>query len=231
MTNILIAEDNKQIADILSEYIKKEGFIPFIANEGQKALDIFCANTIDLVLLDVTMPKLDGFAVCQQIRKTSNVPIIIVTARKKEHERITGFNLGADDYIVKPFSMAETMARIRAILRRNKSPQNNKNNQQFIYDNLRISLYNYTVSIEGQFIELSRKDIELLWLLATNQNRVFTRDNLLDSLWGHSFDGYDRVVDTHIKRLRAKIDKVKHAKWQIKTIRGVGYQFEAFDEE
>jgi len=232
MLNILIAEDNKQIADILSEYTKKEGFMPFVATDGQETLDIFYKNQIDFILLDVTMPKLDGFTICQQIRKTSNVPIVMITARKKEYERITGLNLGADDYIVKPFSMAEAMARVQAILRRKtETSKKSQSVNQFYYDNLRISLDNYTVSINGQPIELCKKDIELLWLLATNQNKIFTRENLLDSLWGHTFSGYDRTVDTHIKRLRAKINEVKHPNWQIVTIRGVGYKFEVSSHE
>lgn len=232
MLNILIAEDNKQMADILSEYTKKEGFMPYIATNGQEALNIFYQNHLDFILLDITMPKLDGFAVCSEIRKASNVPIIMITARRKEYERIAGLNLGADDYIIKPFSMAEAMARIQAVLRRQaKIHQKMGLQNRFVYDNLRISLDSYTVYIGEQLIELCKRDIELLWLLATNQNKIFTRENLLDSLWGHNFSGYDRTVDTHIKRLRAKIDEIKHPKWQIMTIRGVGYKFEVFSDE
>ena len=223
---ILIAEDNQDLADILCEYVKKEGFIPFVASDGQEALNIFYNEQLDIVLLDVTMPKINGFEVCQKIRKTSKIPIIIITAHKEEYECIMGLNIGADDYITKPFSMAETMARIHAVLRRTgPTAENVTILGQFLYDNLSISLYDYAVSIDSKYIELSRKEVELLYLMATNPKKIFTRENLMENIWGHNFDGYDRNIDTRIKRLRDKIDKVQHPKWKIKTIWGVGYQF------
>ena len=225
MANILIAEDNNDVADILSEYVKREGFSPLVATDGQEALAIFYNNRLDAIILDITMPKIDGFSVCEQIRKTSQIPIIIITARNEEYERIKGLNMGADDYIIKPFSMAEAMARLHAVLRRAQTDKDTSLNEQFTYDNLSISLNNYAVSIDDQTIELSKKEVELLWLLATHLNRVFTRDNLIENIWGYSFKGYDRNIDTRIKRLRDKIDRVKHPNWQIKTIWGVGYQF------
>ena len=232
MPKILIADDNKQISTVLSEYAKREGFVPFVAADGEEALELFRKHQFDVALLDVMMPKQDGFSVCSQIRKTSNLPIIMITARGEDYERIMGLDIGADDYIVKPFSPNEVLARIRAILRRiTKTPENAELQKQFIYDNLHISLDNFAVSIGDQPISLTRKEIELLWLMSTNPNRVFSRDNLLDSVWGYDYYGDSRTVDSHIKRLRAKMEKIEHSKWQVKTIWGVGYKFETIPDE
>lgn len=231
MKKILIADDNKQITTILSSYAKKEGFEPIIAFDGQDALDKFEANKAELVmlLLDVMMPKLDGFEVCRQIRAKSMVPIIMVTARGEDYDRIMGLDTGADDYVVKPFSANEVMARVRAILRR--LPAQEENNEVasgniYKYDNLVINLDKYTVTIGGVDVPLTKKEIELVWTLAKNNTKVFSRDNLLDALWGYDYYGDSRTVDSHIKRLRAKLDKYPHEAWDIKTIWGVGYRFE-----
>lgn len=223
---VLIVDDNKQITAILEAYARKEGYETLIADDGEEALTIFKNELIDIVLLDVMMPKVDGFEVCRQIRKISTVPIIMITARGEDFEKIMGLEIGADDYIVKPFSPAEIMARIKAILRRIK-PQTEQANI-YVYDNLQINLTTYTVMIDGKIISLTKKEIELLWTLATNQNVVFSRDMLLNKLWGYDYLGDTRTVDSHIKRLRAKLDKAqeKVSTWEIKTIWGVGYKFE-----
>ncbi len=230
MTTILIADDNKQINSILEEYSKKEGYAPKVALDGKEALDLFIEFQPDVILLDVMMPKIDGFEVCREIRKTSNVPIIMITARGEDFERIMGLDIGADDYIVKPFSPGEVMARVRAILRR-ITREDGKKQQTYLYGNLKINLDDYLVSIHDQNISLTKKEIELLWTLATNKNKVFSRDNLLNSLWGYDYFGDNRTVDSHIKRLRAKLDVVDHCNWEIKTIWGVGYKFEGKVDE
>lgn len=227
MGNILIADDNRQITSILSEYAKKENFIPFVANDGEEALKIFSEQNFDMVLLDVMMPKRDGFEVCRVIRRSSSVPIIMITARGEDFEKIMGLDIGADDYIVKPFAPGEVMARIRAILRRvDRSEENAGSDEIFVFDNLTIRLDSFTVSIDGEELPLTKKEIELLWLMATHQNRVYTRENLLNSVWGYEYYGDNRTVDSHIKRLRAKLDEFDHPAWQVKTVWGVGYKFE-----
>ena len=224
MYRILIADDNKQITNILSSYAKNEGYTPIVAKDGKEALEIFRNDKIDICLLDVMMPILDGFELCRTIRKESNVPIIMVTAKGEDYERIMGLDIGADDYIVKPFSPAEVMARVRAVMRRLDLKNQTKNS--VTYGNLTVDLDNYTVKIDEIYIALTKKEIELLWTFVTNPDKVFSRDNLLDSLWGFDYFGDTRTVDSHIKRLRAKLDAVKHPDWDIKTIWGVGYKFE-----
>ena len=230
MPIILIADDNRQITSILEEYAKKEGFSPVIALDGLDTIELFEKLQPDVILLDVMMPKMDGFKVCREIRKTSNVPIIMVTARGEDFEKIMGLDIGADDYIVKPFSPGEVMARVRAVLRRIGRDENQKQ-QIFSFDNLTINLDDYVVTIDGNGISLTKKEIEILWTLATNKNKVFSRENLLNSLWGYDYFGDSRTVDSHIKRLRAKLDKYEHNRWHIKTIWGVGYKFEVDTNE
>ena len=227
MHKILIADDNKQITSILASYAKKEGMEPVIALDGQEALQLFLAEEQELVavLLDVMMPRLDGFEVCRRIRERSLVPIIMVTARGEDYDKIMGLDIGADDYVLKPFSASEVMARIRAVLRRIQVQEQQKKNILHI-SNLTIDLDKYDVEIDGEGISLTKKEIELLWILAKNSSRAFSRDNLLDSIWGYDYVGDSRTVDSHIKRLRAKLDKYQHPDWDIKTIWGVGYGFE-----
>lgn len=225
MPTILIADDNKQITSILEEYSKKEGFTAQIALDGQQTINLFAKLQPDIVLLDVMMPIMDGFEVCREIRKTSNVPVIMITARGEDFEKIMGLDIGADDYIVKPFSPGEVMARVRAILRRIVRRDDQKH-QEYSYDNLKVNLDDYLVTLNDQTISLTKKEIELLWILVTNKNKVFSRDNLLNSLWGYDYFGDSRTVDSHIKRLRAKLDASPHDSWEIKTIWGVGYKFE-----
>ncbi len=230
MPTILIADDNKQITSILEEYAKKEGFDPRSAFDGLEALELFREIQPDIVLLDVMMPKMDGFEVCREIRRDSNVPVIMITARGEDFEKIMGLDIGADDYIVKPFSPAEVMARVRAVMRRLSKPESQKQ-QSFNFSNLKIDLDDYTVTVDGQEVSLTKKEIELLWTLATNRHKVFSRDNLLNSLWGYDYFGDSRTVDSHIKRLRAKLETIKHEDWEIRTIWGVGYKFEGKNNE
>ena len=228
MYKVLIADDNKQIVSILSEYCKKNNFTVSTVFDGEAVLKEIEENEFDIILLDVMMPKKDGFDVCREVRTFSNVPIIMITARGEDYEKIMGLEIGADDYIVKPFSPGEIIARINAILRR-ITPKNDESEKIFTFDNLEIDLNNFTVKINDEIISFTKKEIEILWTLATNQNKVFTRENLLDLIWGFDYFGESRTVDTHIKRLRAKLDNYKHEKWNIKTIWGVGYKFDVLE--
>lgn len=232
MPNILIADDNDQILSVLTEYAKLDHFTVFPAHDGEEALNLFYKHPFDILLLDVMMPKRDGFDICREIRRTHNVPIIMVTARGEDFERIMGLDMGADDYIVKPFSPAEVMARVRAILRRmdggGNAPQGGK---MLTYQNLTINITQYQVTIDEKPIPLTKKELEVLWVMANHVDRVYTRDNLLDLVWGYDYFGDTRTVDSHIKRLRSKVDAQPHPLWQIKTVWGVGYKFEATPHE
>lgn len=210
MYNVLIADDNLQIVSILKEYCKKNNFNVTLAHDGEETLEKIRNNKFDIVLLDIMMPKKNGFDVCKEVRTFSNVPIIMITARGENFERIMGLETGADDYIVKPFSPGEVIARIHAILRRVIPNENISQEKIFSYDNLTINLSDFTVKINDENISLTKKEIELLWLLSTNRNKVFTRENLLDSIWGYDYFGDSRTVDSHIKRLRAKLDNYEH---------------------
>ena len=226
MYNVLIADDNLQIVSILKEYCKKNNFNVTLAHDGEETLEKIRNNKFDIVLLDIMMPKKNGFDVCKEVRTFSNVPIIMITARGEDFERIMGLETGADDYIVKPFSPGEVIARIHAILRRVIPNENICQEKIFSYDNLTINLSDFTVKISDENVSLTKKEIELLWLLSTNRNKVFTRENLLDSIWGYDYFGDSRTVDSHIKRLRAKLDNYEHETWNIKTIWGIGYKFD-----
>lgn len=228
MAKMLIADDNKQITSILSNYARKEGFEPVVALDGEEALRLFDEHEPDIamVLLDVMMPKVDGFEVCRRLRGKSLVPVIMVTARGEDFEKIMGLDIGADDYIIKPFSAGEVMARVRAILRRMQPREEKTAHNIYRYSNLMIDLDKYAVTVNGSEVPLTKKEVELLWTLAKNSSKVFLRDNLLDSLWGYDYYGDSRTVDSHIKRMRAKLDKFEHPGWEIKTIWGVGYRFE-----
>lgn len=222
--NILIVDDNEQITSVLSDYAKKEGYEVIIAYDGEEALSKFNNNKIDIVLLDVMMPKINGYDVCREIRKTSNVAVIMITARGEDFDKIMGLDTGADDYIVKPFSPSEIMARIRAIMRRISKDENKGN--MIKYDNLFVNMDTYEVKVAEYEISLTKKEIDLLWALVNNINKVFSRENLLDNVWGYDYYGDSRTVDSHIKRLRHKLDSEAHPNWEIKTIWGVGYKLE-----
>ena len=228
MAKMLIADDNKQITSILSNYARKEGFEPVVALDGEEALRLFDEHEPDIamVLLDVMMPKVDGFEVCRRLRGKSLVPVIMVTARGEDFEKIMGLDIGADDYIIKPFSAGEVMARVRANLRRMQPREEKTAHNIYRYSNLMIDLDKYAVTVNGSEVPLTKKEVELLWTLAKNSSKVFSRDNLLDSLWGYDYYGDSRTVDSHIKRMRAKLDKFERPGWEIKTIWGVGYRFE-----
>lgn len=229
MPKLLIVDDNQQITSILAEYAKQQAYEVLLAYDGEAALEIFKREQPDVILLDVMMPKKDGFAVCREIRQTSNVPILMITARGEDFERIMGLEIGADDYIVKPFSPGEVMARIKAVMRRVQ--QDPITQQQFQFHDLTIRLDDYTVTIDGQPILLTKKELDLLWTLATNRKKAYSRDELLNLLWGFDYFGDTRTVDSHIKRLRSKLNQVPHPTWGIKTIWGVGYQFEVLANE
>lgn len=224
MPKILIADDTAQIVNILSSYAVKEGFEVTKAFDGQEALNYSARIKFDIILLDVMMPKIDGFEVCKRIRKTSNVPVIMITARGEDIDKIMGLDIGADDYIVKPFSPAEVMARIRSILRRVAPSVAQKS---LGIKNLRLDLDSAQVFVGEENIPVTKKELEMLELLVNNPNQVFTRESLLNNVWGVEYDGDERTVDQHIKRLRAKLDSVPHEGWQISTVWGMGYKFEA----
>lgn len=221
---IMIVDDDLNICELLRLYIEKEGFSVVTVNDGEAAIKSFDKENPDLVLLDIMLPKLDGWQVCREIRKTSQCPIIMLTAKGEVFDKVLGLELGADDYMVKPFEAKEVIARIRAVLRRS-----GKNEESAIkevrWDKLSINLTNYELKVDGVKIDTPPKEMELLYHLASNPNRVFTRDQLLDEVWGFDYYGDSRTVDVHVKRLREKIDGVTD-KWELKTVWGVGYKFE-----
>ena len=229
MADILVADDNRQIASLIAEYLKKEGHTPHLAHDGQQALALFERVQPQAVLLDVMMPRLDGFAVCRAIRGQSAVPIIMVTARGEDFERIMGLDIGADDYIVKPFSPNELMARLRAVLRRANPGQSDK--KVLSVGKARVDMDSYEVKVKDKPVLLTKKEVDILFTLASHPGKVFTRDNLLSSLWGYDYEGDNRTVDTHIKRLRAKLEAHEPLGFDIKTIWGVGYKLEATADE
>ena len=222
---ILIADDTEQIVKVLCAYAQKEGFETTAAHDGQEALDYFEKIKFDMILLDVMMPKVDGFEVCKRIRKLSNVPIIMVTARGEDFEKIMGLDIGADDYIVKPFSPQEVMARVRCILRR-ASPAASVD-KKLRAKNLELDLEAGTVFVGKKNIPVTKKELDTLAFFLQNQNQVFSREQLLNNIWGMDYDGDARAVDQHIKRLRAKLDAAEHEGWKISTVFGAGYKFES----
>lgn len=223
--NILIADDNIEIIKILKPYIEKEGFEVVSALNGKEALSKFSLYNPQLILLDIMMPLINGIEVCNRIREKSNIPIIMITARSEDADKILGLNSGADDYIVKPFSPGEVIARIKAVLRRITPPENNKLSV-IKYDPIEIDIVNYSVKLGNSTINLTKKEIEVLWMLSSSPGKIFSRDNLLDSIWGIDYFGDPRTVDTHIKRIRAKLGLNGQYDWDIKTIWGMGYKFE-----
>ena len=229
MKRLLIADDNSQIIDVLKQYAIKEGYKVDAAYDGNEAIEKFYENVYDAILLDVMMPKKDGFAVCKEIRKTSMVPIIMITARGEDFERIMGLDMGADDYVIKPFSPSEVMARLRAVLRRVEAIEM-KINDCLVIGAMKIYPEKCKVFIDEEEMVLTKKEMDILLLFAFNKGKVFSRTNILDSVWGNDYFGDTRTIDTHIKRLRAKIDKYSNRGWDIITVRGVGYKFEVSHE-
>lgn len=224
MAKILIVDDDKNICELLRLYIEKEGFETKIANDGKQAIEEYNRFNPDLVLLDLMLPILDGWQVCREIRKTSECPIIMLTAKGEVFDKVLGLELGADDYVVKPFESKEIVARINAVLRRTGKKEGEAV-KQVNYDKLSINLTNYELKVNGVQIDTPPKEMELIYHLASNPNRVFTRDQLLDEVWGFDYYGDSRTVDVHVKRLREKLEGVSD-KWALKTVWGVGYKFE-----
>lgn len=221
---ILIVDDDENICELLRLYLNKEGFEPIVANDGEKAIESTRSYVPSLVLLDIMLPKLDGWQVCREIRKFSSVPIIMLTAKGDTFDRILGLELGADDYVSKPFEAKELIARIKAVLRRTITNEDPKV-EMVSYENISINLTNYELKLNGVQVDTPPKELELLYHLASHPNRVFTRDQLLDEVWGFDYYGDSRTVDVHVKRLREKLEMVSD-KWNLKTVWGVGYKFE-----
>lgn len=224
---IMVVDDDSNICELLRLYLEKEGFEAIIAPNGAKALEMFDTEKPDLMLLDVMMPQLDGWQVCREIRKKSACPIIMLTAKGEVFDKVLGLELGADDYVVKPFEAKEVIARVKAVLRRS-GVQNQKKAKEVSYDGLYINMENYELRVRGKQIDTPPKEMELIYHLASNPNRVYTRDQLLDEVWGFEYYGDSRTVDVHVKRLREKLDGVSD-QWTLKTVWGVGYKFEVKD--
>ena len=224
---ILVVDDDLNICELLKLYLENEGYTAYVANDGQAAVDMFNEKSPDLVLLDIMLPKMDGWQVCREIRKTSSEPIIMLTAKGETFDKVLGLELGADDYVTKPFDSKEVMARIKAVLRRAKGESENSASEKKIvkYDKLEINIENYELKVDGKVIDTPPKELELIYHFASNPNRVYTRDQLLDEVWGFDYYGDSRTVDVHVKRLREKLEGVSD-KWSLKTVWGVGYKFE-----
>ena len=221
---ILVVDDDLNICELLRLYLTKEGYNVVIANDGVSAVTMFQEESPSLVLLDIMLPKLDGWQVCREIRKFSETPIIMLTAKGEVFDRVLGLELGADDYVVKPFDTKEIVARIKAVLRRSASSASEEI-KEVHYDKLSINLTNYELKVNGVQIDTPPKEMELIFHLAKNPNRVFTRDQLLDEVWGYDYYGDSRTVDVHVKRLREKLEGASD-KWELRTVWGVGYKFE-----
>ena len=224
---IMIVDDDLNICELLRLYLEKEGFETLVANDGATAVSFAGNYKPDLILLDIMLPELDGWQVCREIRKTSSVPIIMLTAKGETFDKILGLELGADDYISKPFDSKEVVARIKAVLRRTQNGEtpDKRDVEEVRYDKLIINLTNYELIVDGKQIDTPPKELELIYHLASNPNRVYTRDRLLDEVWGFDYYGDSRTVDVHVKRLREKLEGVSD-KWSLKTVWGVGYKFE-----
>lgn len=225
---ILVVDDDKNICELLRLYLEKEGYSVMISNEGEEAIVKFNALKPDLILLDIMLPTLDGWQVCREIRKTSNVPIIMLTAKGETFDKVLGLELGADDYVVKPFDTKEVIARVKAVLRRIGNQSAPAEQKEVNYDKLSVNMTRYELKVDGKVVDTPPKELELLFHLASNPNRVYTRDQLLDEVWGFEYYGDSRTIDVHVKRLREKLEGVSD-KWSLKTVWGVGYKFEVVE--
>ena len=223
MRSILVVDDDYNICDLVRMYLEKEGFAVTAAHTGNEALKLFRELTHELVVLDIMLPEKDGMEVCKDIRRVSKVPVIMLTAKGETFDKILGLELGADDYVVKPFEPRELVARVKAVLRRTETAD--ENSKEIIYPGLSVNLSTYELKIAGEKVEVPKKELELLYFLASNPNIVFSRDKLLDSVWGYEFYGNSRNVEVHVHRLREKLEGVSSG-WSLKTINGVGYKFE-----
>ena len=224
-TKILIIDDDSNISDLLKLYFEKEGYGVKVATDGVEGLNFFKIYEPDIVLLDIMLPKKDGWQVCREIREISNKPIIMVSAKSDVFDKVLGLELGADDFVVKPFDIKELSARVKAVLRRYQTHSTQSDDEVIKFDNIEISHQKYELKLKGKPVDVPPKELELLYFLASNSNRVFTRDQLLDKVWGFDYLGDSRTVDVHVKRLREKLDGVSD-KWTLKTVWGVGYKFE-----
>ena len=224
-TSVLVVEDDRNIGELLQLYLEKEGYAVTIATDGGQGLQKFRAIHPDLVLLDVMMPVMDGWAVCRAIRTESQTPIIMLTAKSETEDKITGLRTGADDYITKPFEMRELLARIEAVLRRTNPAGEQVKAKRLIFDRLIIDMDAFELTVNGKKVDTPPKEMELLYYLASSPNRVYTRNQLLDEVWGFDYFGDSRTVDVHVKRLREKLEGVSDS-WNLKTVWGVGYKFE-----
>lgn len=224
-TKILVVDDERHIAELISLYLMKEGYETREVYDGRKAMEEFYSFKPELVILDVMLPGMDGYQICTTIRKDSDVPIIMLTARSDTFDKVLGLEMGADDYIVKPFEPKEMVARVKAVLRRYEKSEDKDSSKTVVFDDLKISLNDYTVVYHGESLSFPPKELELLYFLAENKNQVFTREQLLDKIWGYEYVGDSRTVDVHIKRIREKLNKEDES-WSIKTVHGVGYKFE-----
>ncbi|MEE1002842.1 MAG: response regulator transcription factor [Acutalibacteraceae bacterium] len=224
VTKVMVVDDDNNICEYLRLYLEKEGFGVEIYHDGKTAVDNFSKFDPAIILLDVMMPNMDGWQVCREIRKQSQVPIIMITAKGETFDKVLGLELGADDYVVKPFEAKEVIARIKAVLRR--SGYNDAETVKKVeYDKLTVNLTNYEMTVNGKAVDTPPKELELIYHLASNPNKVYTRDQLLDEVWGFDYYGDSRTVDVHVKRLREKLEGVSD-KWELKTVWGVGYKFE-----
>lgn len=221
---ILVVDDDQNICELLKIYLVKEGYEVRLEYDGQKALQAFAEFKPDIILLDVMLPEMDGWQICRKIRESSDVPIIMITAKRESFDKVMGLELGADDYVTKPFDMPEVLARIKVPLRRLMKNQEDKQ-KDIEYEGLSINIRNYELKVAGKVVGTPPKELELLYYLASNPNRVFTRDQLLNAVWGFEYYGDSRTVDVHIKRIREKLEGVSD-KWALKTVWGVGYKFE-----
>ena len=223
--SVLVVEDDRNIAELLQMYLEKEGYAVTVAGDGGLGLDKFRAIKPDLVLLDVMMPVMDGWAVCKAIRAEGNTPVIMLTAKSETDNKVAGLKSGADDYITKPFEMREVLARIEAVLRRSDRASGEKQTRRLVFDKLVIDMDAFELTVDSKKIDIPPKEMELLFYLASSPNRVYTRNQLLDEVWGFDYFGDSRTVDVHVKRLRDKLDGVSE-KWTLKTVWGVGSKFE-----
>ena len=224
-TKILIVDDDPNICELLRIYFENEGYDIKIANDGVEGVNAFRRYEPDIVLLDIMMPKKDGWQVCREIREMSSKPIIMITAKGEVFDKVLGLELGADDFVVKPCDLKELSARVKAVLRRCQAHAGQNDDEVIRFDNIEISKLKYELKLRGRSIDIPPKELELLYFLASNYNRVFTRDQLLDKVWGFDYLGDSRTVDVHVKRLREKLAGVSD-KWILKTVWGVGYKFE-----
>ena len=222
---VLVVEDDKNIQELLQMYLEKDGYAVTVADDGEQGLLKFRTIKPDLVLLDVMMPVMDGWAVCKAIRAESHTPVIMLTAKSETDDKITGLKAGADDYITKPFEMTEVLARIEAVLRRSDRTVSEKASRRLIFDNLVIDMDAFELIVCGKKMDIPPKEMELLFYLASSPNRVYTRNQLLDKVWGFDYFGDSRTVDVHVKRLREKLEGISQ-QWNLKTVWGVGYKFE-----